>query len=306
MPEENLNPNTVSGEVSQGGGEEFAPEATPVRNWSDDFSNEFRTALESDSVQDLAGLERGYLNLRSKLGQAVFVPTPDAGEETWNKFYSRLEGVRGLVREDPDNPLPQAPRSPDEYQWEPPEGYEPDPIVGADLAKVAHEHRMSNDQLTAIRNYLTQQDVNADHEHTTNVESGINELKEDWGLAFDDKLKTSQQAVEFFDRTMGFKGELVEALNDTGAGNVPQVIKLFEILGRNLNRDPKLRGEVDKTKIDPATAEQRIADIYNNPDHPYHKGEPAALKMMQALQKARLGNKNQTVVEDLRIRSQAG
>ena len=108
------------------------------------------------------------------------------------------------------------------------------------------------------------------------INNGINSLRQEWGLAFDRKVEEGQRAVAFLEKTAP---GLAEALDATGAGNNPAVIKLFQALGANLKEGEGFAGtQSSNSGITPAEARAQIAEIQNNPQHPYHNGDEAALE----------------------------
>lgn len=298
---------TQGAAVTEGGGELLADKV--VTTWAEPFSPEFQEVLKNDGIQDLQALERTYRNAQQMLGASIRKPSQDAGAEDWEKFYARLDDVQGLMRYDPENPETAfkslgKPAEPGEYTWEAPENYEPDQGFDQDFARAAHEANLTQEQYRQVRRHLAERDMQADSSIEESRNQTLATLQKEWGLATEAKLQSAQSAVQFFNDN-GFPG-LVDALQETGAGDDPALIKFFEGIGRGLNKEPGTRGELAPDTLDPGTARQRLSDIDNNPDHPYWKGDPTAVDLYRALRIAAQGGDNPVVVENFTKRAQVG
>ena len=107
------------------------------------------------------------------------------------------------------------------------------------------------------------------------IESGINNLKQEWGHAFDRKIEEGQRAVAFLEQTAP---GLSEALDATGAGNHPAIVRVFQALGANLNEGEGFAGtQSGNSGMTPYEARMQIEEMQNNPQHPYHSGDEMAL-----------------------------
>ena len=101
----------------------------------------------------------------------------------------------------------------------------------------------------------------------------LTQLREEWGDAFDDNLAAAKRAVQ----KHGGK-KMVEALEDSGLGNDPRIIKAFAELGLGSQQDQSNKDDADTENDEAAEAKSAIAQIlsdkshaYWNPRHPEHK-----------------------------------
>ena len=266
----------VAEAVETVGAEESAPQAVdtpdirPVDDWRDGLSADLRSGIgDVQSVEDLA---KGYVSAQQMIGNSIRIPSKEAGQEDWDKFYGKFADVPGLARYNPEDlsSLYEAAGRPADAK-----GYN---IEGApeDFLQVAHEAGLNRQQVEALLDYeknLNAQQESADQDALNN---GINTLKQEWGLAFDRKVEEGQRAVAFLEQTAP---GLSEALDATGAGNHPAVIKVFQALGANLKEGEGFAGtNSGNSGMTPAEARAQIAEIQNNPQHPYHNGDEAALE----------------------------
>ncbi|MEO1028901.1 MAG: hypothetical protein AAFX02_07565 [Pseudomonadota bacterium] len=108
----------------------------------------------------------------------------------------------------------------------------------------------------------------------TQIDDWSNQIKSEWGAAYDDNLAVAAKAVDFADRLLrdqlpneerfrmveGEFGRMREAvtpfrdaLNETGAGNHPAIIKFVKSVGEMLSEDsiaPTARGRGRQTIAD--------------------------------------------------------
>lgn len=250
--------------------ETAAPDVRPVDDWRESLPADIRNGLgDVNTVEDLA---KGYVNAQGMIGNSIRIPGKDAGAEDWEKFYGKFADVPGLTRYDPNDltSLYEAAGRPADAK-----GYQ---IEGApeDFLEAAHAAGLNRQQVESLLEY--ENNINAQHESAEHdaVNKGIDSLRNEWGLAFDRKVEEGQRAVSFLEQTAP---GLSQALDATGAGNHPAVIKLFQALGANLKEGQGFAGtHGTNSGITPAEARAQIAEIQNNPQHPYHNGDETALE----------------------------
>ena len=238
-------------------------------DWRDSLDPTIRASLDVDSLEDLA---KGYVNAQSMIGGSIRIPGKEAGQADWDKFYDRFKDVPGLTRYNPDDlsTLYEAAGRPPDHKGYGLEG------VSEDFLKVAHEAGLNRQQVEALVNHDTA--VNEVHAAADAevVEHGINTLKQEWGLAFDRKVEEGRRAVAFLENSVP---GLAEALDSTGAGNHPAMIRVFQALGANLKEGQGFAGSHEHSSgLTPYEAKMQIQEILNNPQHPYHNGDEAALE----------------------------
>jgi hypothetical protein len=232
-----------------------------------------------ESIEDLA---KGYVNAQQMIGGSLRIPGKDAGAEDWDKFYDKIEQVDGVVRYDMDDPTTLfrkagLPEDASGYNVDAPE----------DFLALAHTAGLNRDQVETMLMYNQMQDEDLQSHQDEMVENAIGGLRQEWGMAFDRKLEEGQRAVAFLENTAP---GLAEALEATGAGNHPAMIKVFQALGANLQEGLGFEGsQQGNTGITPYEAKMQIEEIHNNPDHPWHNGDESAVERYLELNRAAIG-----------------
>lgn len=250
--------------------ENVAPGVRAVDDWRDGLPADLRSGIgDVQSVEDLA---KGYVNAQSMIGGSIRIPGKEAGKEDWDKFYDRFADVPGLTRYNPEDlsTLYEAAGRPADAKGYGFEG------VPESFLEVAHAAGLNRTQVQSLLDYeknLESQSESAEHDA---INSGINTLRQEWGLAFDRKVEEGQRAVAFLEQT---SPGLSEALDATGAGNHPALIRLFQSLGANLKEGQGFAGtHGGNSGMTPAEARAQIKEIQNNSEHPYHQGDEDALE----------------------------
>ena len=249
-------------------------------DWKDSIPADVRDGLgDVDNVADLA---KGYVSAQQMIGGSIRIPGEEAGTEDWSKFYSKFENVPGLTKYDPNDltSLYEAagrPKSAEDYE------VEGDPS----FLEAAHAAGLNRSQVEALLQYDENLLGDVEAEDNSSMEQGLQSLRQEWGLAFEDKVSEGQNAVAYLEQS---NPGLVAALESTGAGNNPALIRLFQSLGENLRESD---GFGDSTasgsSMTPMEAKAQIAEIQNNEQHPFHQGQQEALDHYLELHRYALG-----------------
>ena len=246
-----------------------APDVRPVSDWRDSLSSDLRDGIgDVQSVEDLA---KGYVNAQQMIGGSIRIPGKDAGSEDWDKFYDRFSDVPGLARYDPEDlsSLYEAAGQPSDIKEYGMEG------VSEDFLSMALAAGLNREQVEVMSAYNDLMDDDATAAENDAIESGINTLRQEWGHAFDRKIEEGQRAVAFLEQTAP---GLSEALDATGAGNHPAIVRVFQALGANLQEGQGFAGtQSGNSGMTPYEARMQIEEMQNNPQHPYHSGDEMAL-----------------------------
>lgn len=253
-----------------------APAPEGVADWRDSIPGDIRASVDVESIEDLA---KGYVNAQQMIGGSIRIPGKEAGKEDWDKFYSKFSDVPGLARYNPEDlsSLYEAagrPKSPDDYKVE---------DAPREFLEAAHAAGLNRQQVEALLDFdRNSEEAYADLEQQQ-IDSGVNQLKQEWGHSFDRKLEEGQRAVAFLENTVP---GLAEALDSTGAGNHPAMIKVFQALGANLQEGAGFSGShAESNAMTPYEAKMQIQEILNNEQHPYHEGDEAATERFLELHK---------------------
>lgn len=268
MEAENLEPEAENSSV-----EDTQTTQTPTDDWKDEFGIEGELFDRFKSPTDLA---KSYSELNNYLSNSIRIPSEEAGEEAWNDFNTKLQKVDGMVRlpaeDDADgwNNFYQRigrPASPEGYQYEPPEGFETNPESDAEFSKMAFEAGLTREQAAKVYGHLTGNIQEANTAITQEQQKGMDELKREWGQAFDHELSIAQNATKMMDEKVPGLLDYFDSVANQGGDHM---------MVRLMNEFGKLAGETgaittEKTGVmTPAEAKMRIAEIRDNPDHPYN------------------------------------
>ena len=261
---------------------EFLPE--DVRGW-DEVKNSDTPEKFWDQVK----------NMRSFLGQSIRVPGPDASREAKEQFYQKLmdkvpelmprpnpedeDAVKAIFRQ-----LGQ-PEAKDDYkvpEIEVPEGVELNTDLQEAFREIAHRNGLTQKQFEGVFKEFTQKSLEQVMAQQQQQQQAMAELKKEWGLKFDDKVKLAEKVHQHF-----FK----EVIPDLQAVN-PATLKALAAIGEQFGGEGNSAladGSTDDGTLVPMEAKMRLNEILSNREHPYwNASDPAhadAVKLVVELTK---------------------
>lgn len=216
--------------------------------------------------KDLNSLVKSYVSAQKAMGaEKVSIPKKDATPEQWNEFYKRI----GL------------PEAEDKYGLTRDEKSSVDEAFFNEFKKSAFAAGILPHQAQALLTSfegISKRNVETLQNNANEVtKSQIEELKREWGEAYDGKLEIIKETVDKFGGD-----ELRAVLKQAGLGANPTVAKLFVQIGESLlEKTPK------GMKDTPAETSRKLEDILADNNHPYHNpahiGHAAAVKEVEAL-----------------------
>ncbi len=232
---------------------------TPSTSWRDSLPADLKEAKALQTYDTIEDVARGYVNVRSLIGKRHQDLTPEES----SLLYSKLG----------------KPDSQDKYTF--PEGLSEDQNKWfRDLAfknGLTQEQAKQMADSIILRNRETEEYVKA--EHKLRYEKGVEELKKEFGGAFDKRLEIAVRAAKEFGGV-----DLINALKDAGVDNNPSLIKAFAQIGQKLLADKIV--DADKSTAfgtTPADARNLIKEMqtnqgavilnHNHPDHGKVKAE---------------------------------
>lgn len=200
------------------------PAAAPAGDWRSSLPEDIRGEASLKDIKDVAGLAKGYVHSQRMLGSHIAMPKDDAKPEEWDAFYGKLG----------------RPSKVEEYKFteiQLPEGHEVDKEFHGKFAQVFHKLGLSNKQADQLRSeYIKEQlsQVTArETARTAAIEAGTTKLKETWGDKFDANVTIAKEALAKFSTP-----ELIQALDESGAGSDPRVVEAFYNIGLKMQEDP--------------------------------------------------------------------
>lgn len=261
------NENTQSaGTVDAGAAENNMPENGPtLPEWMSGFEVDQEIAMDPSlkAIQDVPSLIKSYVHAQKKIGMdKTVLPNKNSTKEEWMQLYQKL----GM------------PTDFNEYDLQASEENALKEELMEEFKKTAFEHNILPNQAQAMYDFLNnsamQEAERMAQQNQEKLSEQIEGLKNEWGEAFEKNLHTAKLAVN------EFGGEDLKAyLNETGLGNDPNIIKVFNEIGQKFFKEDTFSGE-DKPaySLSPNEAQAKINQItgdfggpYYNSAHPDHK-----------------------------------
>ena len=240
-------------------------------DWRASLPDDIKADPALQIIQDIPSLAKSYLHAQKMVGSdKISVPSQHATEQDWQQVFRKL-GV---------------PEKVDDYKIERPKDASFDDEFVGQFKMKAHAFGILPKQAQNLVNWFNEASkfrakVLAEG-YAAEVEKGLGALKQEWGQAFDAKLSRANQVL-----VEAGGEELTKLLAETGLNNHPLVIKAFAKLGDIVKEDAIPADGGGVPTITPAEADAKIAEIFGNMDHPYHKpghpGHKSAVEEMQQL-----------------------
>lgn len=230
------------------------------------------------------------INSQKMIGNSIRIPGEDADEGALDKFYGKLQGVKGVIVAKDDQALRASLGVPDD-----PSAYEVDlsglpediQIEQSELdAKRQYWHKLglSPSQVKVATEEWIQQEIADDAEWKKASVDAEKALKAEFGAAFDEKM----ELVKFVAGNVMDQDDF-QYLKASGALMRPGVIKAFAKLGESLQEDGTIEAaRRSTTNYTPNEARERIAEIQANPAYwdsskPEHKDLVAKAQRLYAM-----------------------
>lgn len=249
----------AGGAGAPAGGQGAAGEGqTPVLTW-----DQVRSAIPEplrkekvwESVKDIEGLAKTFVESQKLIGSSVRIPKEDAPAEEWNKFYTKLgrpESARGYD----SVPLPDLP---DGDEWD------KDLIEG--FKKNAFDIGMSPRQFQSSLQAFVAAIEGKVSARKAALEGAVNTMREKWGAAYKNNVAYAKAAAQ---QIFGDAG--VQLLDQSGLGNHPAILEGLVRLGKEFAEDGVI--ELGEAFTAPSSAQAEVDRIMNlsreeREKHPY-------------------------------------
>jgi hypothetical protein len=233
--------------------------------WRDILPEELKndpSIIKYASIEDLA---KGHQHLMKTIGSdKISIPDKHATPDDWKALFNRLGNPEKLeeydVKVNDESGLDG-----DFVDW---------------YKQTAHELGVLPHQAQDLINKFVDRNTEFANGMKAEMETSLNEtvssLKQEWGQAFDHKVNAAQRAV----KEIGGE-ELAKALDRTGAGNDPAVIKTFARVAEFLKEDSEVTGGKTSTVMTPGDALQRARTIMTDKTHPFNDSSHPNYKAAQ-------------------------
>jgi hypothetical protein len=219
-------------------------EVSDVSNWRDSLSDDFRDHKSLRNINSIDDMAKSFINAQSVIGRRF----EDLSPEQLNEFYvktGRPENAEGYNFELGDT------ADPDMVNWFKNAAFEAG-LTEANAQKIMDSY---NEKALAY-----QSEFNAVQE--LEAAESIKELKNDFGLAYDQKVESARRAVTEFGGQ-----ELKDVLDQTGLGNNPTIVKAFAQVGEYLSEDKLVKPEQKTSGVmTPEEAKLRINELRSDPE----------------------------------------
>ena len=242
------------------------------QNWRDSLPEELKNDPTLQNYKDVESLAKTVVHQQKMIGSRIPIPKT---EEEKTELYGKLG----------------RPEEPGKYEVAVPEDYQQffrEESMN-EFRNVAHKIGLNNEQVQALMDFQINE-INHELEGSSSQLNSQREqveqnLKQEWGYDYDKNVKAAQRAVQVYGDT-----EVQELLNGE-LGNNPALIKMFARLGKEVTEDMAQNTQNNTLSVSPLDAKQEIANIMNNPKHPYFDGrhrehKEAVEKMRQLHEKA--------------------
>ncbi len=224
------------------------PISTPAApaNWRDALSPDLRGNPTLESLDSVEALAKEHINVQRLIGaDKIERPKEDWTPEQFGDFYTKL----GRPAEASDYDLDGVER-PEDLPW--------DNAFQESMVGVMHEAGLSTDQVKKILGgYIGitgGQHQEAVGEMNRSRESGIQDLRNEWGKSYDGQVDL---AVRAFRAGAGEGYEDVANLQLAGGGKLgdhPMIIKAFAALGGKMNEHGLVGGTTPNMTMSPEQA----------------------------------------------------
>lgn len=229
------------------------PENAP--EWLKGIDKEYYKEQSLMHVPDVNTLVKNYINQSRLIGRnKIVVPDDNATDDDWKEVFTKL----GLPDKEKYNVNFGESKYDDDFK--------------AGFIERAHAAGILPKQAEQMFNFwnekVTEASTSYSEQMTAQKQEQITALRKEWGAGFDKELATAKQALKQFGDE-----DLTNFLRETGLGDNPTMIRLFNKIGKNLNEDTFNRDTVSHLGITKDEAQKRIDEIMGNMDHPYWKSE---------------------------------
>lgn len=260
-------------------------------NWRDSLPDDLKGSASLARYNDVPDLAKAYVHMEKFRGNSISIPGEDAGDEQRQEFVDKLlnNAPNVMMRPDMDN----ADQSRDFYRTlgmpEKSDGYEvpkmelPEgqPINEERITffrELAHNIGLTKSQFSNFVKAITEQDVTEFTSRKSNQEAEITSLKKEWGDATKDRIAETLSIAE---RTKAPES-LIEAIkkNEVTSDMMKWMYGIHVSIGKGEGTNMSGIQTSTSGKMSPSEAKEKIAEMYANKDHAFHRGDKDAMKRM--------------------------
>jgi len=231
---------------------------SPTGNWRDSLSVDLRNNPTLETIPDIETLAKNHINVQKLIGtEKIERPKEDWTPEQFSDFYTKL----GRPAEAGDYDLDAIAR-PENLPWD--DGFQDS------MVSIMHEAGLSQTQVSKILSgYIESvggQYTEATGEAQRSRETGIADLRSEWGKSFDSQVDLAKRAFrsgagDAFEQVAGMM------LADGGKlGDHPSIIRAFAALGGKMNEHGLVGGVTSNLTMSPQQAGGERNKLMADPD----------------------------------------
>ncbi len=245
-------------------------------NWKDSLPEDLKNEKALESIQDIPGLAKSFIHAQKMVGtDKISIPNKHATDDDWNDVYSKLG----------------RPSKPEDYDIQINSNSSVDTDALNGFKEAAHKYGLLPKQAEGIINFYDDMTQNYMRDLDAKAEQGRmhaeKSLKEEWGPAYDSKVKSVGGVV-----TKYLNDDFAHmTLSDgTKVGDHPDFIRAFANIASDLGED-KLVTSTGPQYMTPKEIDKQLRELqaegsaYWKKNHPNHD---AAVQEVQDLMKLKM------------------
>ena len=235
------------------------PVSTPEpASWRESLSPDLRNNPTLEQIPDIEALAKAHVNVQKLIGtEKIERPKEDWTDDQYAEFYSKLGRPADVADYDIEG-------------IDVPEGLPWDDGFQTSMLKVMHEAGLTSNQVKKVLGGYIEGTGGQFQEATTNIaqarESGIQDLRNEWGKSFDSQIDLAKRAF------MAGAGENFESVagmtlqDGSQLGDHPSIIRAFAALGGKMNEHGLVGGSASRTTLSPSEASGERNKLLNDSD----------------------------------------
>tara|TARA_R110002020_G_scaffold336283_6_gene551472 strand:+ start:839 stop:1669 length:831 start_codon:yes stop_codon:yes gene_type:complete len=234
-------------------------------DWKNEIPEEVRDNRVFETHKNLGSLLKSHAHQQALIGaDKIPVPKSDASDDQWNEVYTRMGRPAEATEYKLDVQMPEGQKADDGLiNW---------------FRETSHKAGLNNRQAQAMLNEyqkVTQQQEGQNAGAIDQLrEQGVNSIKQEYGAAFDDKLKVGNAAISQFEASDLTQLKLADGRT---LGDHPDFIKAFVGVGdfiKNKIGEDSLEGAKTTGALSPDVARAKLAELKRANGPFWNKSDP--------------------------------
>ena len=259
-------------------------------NWIESLPEALRTMPEVERAKSLDSFIDNMKTTRDYVSNAIRVPTENAGEADVQAFYEKLQKHAPKLMPAPDMADPESVTEVLRRMGLPEDAKGYEAIEGESLSFVdgqfdtlkqwAHEAGLTRQQFKTLGELIGKDTYSQQSQVEQALKEELSKVSDEWGLSAEAKYK---ETIDFAKQSNAPES-IVQALNDRNLDSA--TVFWLNSLAKSIDEAAEASGQDTRSQsntLTPYEAQQQIAEIQNNKEHPYYAGDPRARERMLEL-----------------------